>query len=291
MVIGVGILALHRSTLTASLHAVRGSSPIWLTVAFLLMTLTFCIAAAIYGVLSLHRLRYMQTLLVELAGAFVNRLLPAGLGGLGLNGVYLYRQGHSPEEATAVVSANNALGIVANVLLLVVMFVVRPSVVRTLLSRHQLRVSPVWVVALIVVACVILLVPRIRRPLWRLADNLRISLRRLHRSSLLKALGLAACLTSVYTLVLFCVAHSLGITLSILQLFAVFSFGTLVGTATPTPGGLVGTEAGLFTGLVVYGVTDATAGAVVLLFRLMTYWLPLLPGVIALLKVRSRQLV
>jgi uncharacterized protein (TIRG00374 family) len=65
----------------------------------------------------------------------------------------------------------------------------------------------------------------------------------------------------------------------------------LASTATPTPGGLVGAEAGLFAGFVAYGVSAPMAGAAVLLYRFVTYWLPLLPGVLALFLARRRRLV
>ena len=68
-------------------------------------------------------------------------------------------------------------------------------------------------------------------------------------------------------------------------------FGMLAGTATPTPGGLVGAEAGLFTGFTAYGVSVLDAGAAVLLFRLVTYWLPLFPGLLALLAGRKNGLI
>jgi len=41
------------------------------------------------------------------------RLLPSGIGSLGLNGVYLYKRKHTVAEATVVVSTNNLLGIVS----------------------------------------------------------------------------------------------------------------------------------------------------------------------------------
>jgi uncharacterized protein (TIRG00374 family) len=64
--------------------------------------------------------------------------------------------------------------------------------------------------------------------------------------------------------------------------FLVFTFGIALGTATPTPGGLGGIEAGLVAGLIIYHVDSATALATVLLYRLLSYWLPLLVGAAAL---------
>jgi uncharacterized protein (TIRG00374 family) len=98
-------------------------------------------------------------------------------------------------------------------------------------------------------------------------------------------------LTITYTAVLLMTARSVGINLSQLQIFVIFSLGMLFSTATPTPGGLVGAEAGLFAGFVAYGVSAPNATAAVILFRLVSYWLPLLPGAGALFVARQRKLV
>lgn len=286
----VYLLVAHWTSLRASLRIAHSAHLGWLMIALGLVILTFLIAAAIYVVLALKPLRYRQTLTVELAAAFANRLLPAGLGSLGLHGVYLYRRQHSAAQATAVVSINNLLGITAHMSLLVVLLIVRPQVFSRLFHYYH---GLDWRVAglVLIVGIAVLSVPKVRRRLTRFGANLASSMRLLHPHDVLTAFCLALTLTATYTLVLTTVARALSTELNILQVFVVFSLGMLVGTATPTPGGLVGTEAGLYTGLVGYGVADARAGAIVVLYRLLTYWLPLLPGCVALLLARHRHLV
>ena len=85
LVLGAGyVLTRNWNTVAQSLQVARGASISWLVVSVVLMAVTFAIAAGIYGVLALHQLRYGRTVLVEVATAFVNRLLPSGIGGLGL---------------------------------------------------------------------------------------------------------------------------------------------------------------------------------------------------------------
>jgi undecaprenyl-diphosphatase len=62
----------------------------------------------------------------------------------------------------------------------------------------------------------------------------------------------------------------------------VYLAGAAVANAAPTPGGVGATEAALIAGYTVVGVDPSTAFAAVLLFRLMTFWLPILPGWLAL---------
>jgi uncharacterized membrane protein YbhN (UPF0104 family) len=54
--------------------------------------------------------------------------------------------------------------------------------------------------------------------------------------------------------------------------------GAAVATAAPTPGGLGAVEATLLGGLVAAGLSNAVALPAVFLFRLCTFWLPVLPG-------------
>jgi uncharacterized protein (TIRG00374 family) len=51
-----------------------------------------------------------------------------------------------------------------------------------------------------------------------------------------------------------------------------------VSSAAPTPGGIGAVEATLIAGLTSAGMPGTTAIAAVILFRLATFWIPLLPG-------------
>jgi len=108
-------------TIHVGLQVLAGAPIRLLLAALLLLLLTFLLAALSYKLLALHTLSFRQLILVELAAAAVNRLLPAGLGGLGLNGWNLLRHKHSGAQATAVISTNNLLGIGMHILALCAM--------------------------------------------------------------------------------------------------------------------------------------------------------------------------
>jgi undecaprenyl-diphosphatase len=105
---------------------------------------------------------------------------------------------------------------------------------------------------------------------------------------LYKALGVSMLLSIVYTLSLLAVSQSLHITLSLSEIFIVYSISLVTGTLTPTPGGLIGVEAGLVVGFTAYGVDNDLALAAALLYRLITYWLPIIPGFFAFRAVQKR---
>lgn len=66
------------------------------------------------------------------------------------------------------------------------------------------------------------------------------------------------------------------------QAFFVGMFGNLL----PMPGGVGGVEGGMIAALAGFGVDAGQAVVAVLLFRAVTFWLPMIPGVIAYFRLR-----
>jgi uncharacterized protein (TIRG00374 family) len=58
----------------------------------------------------------------------------------------------------------------------------------------------------------------------------------------------------------------------------VYLGASIIAAAAPTPGGLGAMEAALVAGLSSVGLASGVAVAAVLSYRLVTYWLPILPG-------------
>jgi undecaprenyl-diphosphatase len=70
--------------------------------------------------------------------------------------------------------------------------------------------------------------------------------------------------------------------LSFAQVGFAYLAGSAIAVAAPTPGGLGATEAALLAGLSVLGLPNEVGLPSVFLFRLATFWLPILPGWLAL---------
>ena len=66
--------------------------------------------------------------------------------------------------------------------------------------------------------------------------------------------------------------------LPILEVTAVYLGSAAIASAAPTPGGLGAMEAALVAGLTGLGAPSGPAIAGVLGYRLVTFWLPILPG-------------
>src|SRR5206468_3706658 len=117
------------SGLKNSWHAIDSANLALIFIALCCIALSYVAAAITYVLLTPRKLRLGPTIMIQIAGGLANRLLPAGLGGLGLNGLYIHRRGYSAVTSAAIVATNNLLGFVGNLILVVVavMFASLPS--------------------------------------------------------------------------------------------------------------------------------------------------------------------
>lgn len=265
--------------------------PIYLLAIIGFTALTYVAAATTYCLLAVRKLHYGRTVVVQVASMFVNRLLPAGIGGIGTNYAYLRRNKHSGVQAASVVTVNNTLGFVGHTMLVIVLLLLVPARLTSLhLPRVDLRVvgGVAAVVAIIMIG--ILLARHIHERLFRAVRDFfrQIAVYRRHELRLSAALLTSLVLTFANVLGFWMSVLGVHGQIGLTPVLLVFSLGVAVGTLTPTPGGLGGVEAGLVAGLVAYHLSAAQALAAVLAYRLISYWLALAIGGVALAVSRWR---
>ncbi len=235
--------------------------------------------AMVYTLLATKPIPYLPMVLVQVASSFTNRLLPAGTGAMATCAAFLIKHRHTPAQAGSVAALNNLLGFVGNVLLLTIV----AAVSDTPLGIHALSAIPSWIgLAALALAAAVLIAAlwwaAARRVLREVLHEAR---RMLHRPGhLLIALASSVLLTICFGLALELSAQALGVHLSLFHALYIVTAGVAAGAVTPVPGGLGGVEAGMVAALLSVGVAASPALAVVLLYRLVSYWLPIVPGFI-----------
>ena len=100
--------------------------------------------------------------------------------------------------------------------------------------------------------------------------------------------GLAG-VSVVYAAALAASVRAAGGHLSLGDALVVYVAGAAVGALAPTPGGLGVLEAALIAGLSQRGIATGTAVAGVLTYRVVTYWLPVLPGLVSVAALGRRR--
>lgn len=276
----------------SSWQLLRHPDPLFTVLAIALTSCTYLAATGTYCFLAFKSLPFGRTLLVQLAAMFVNRLLPAGIGALGVNYLYLRQAKHTASQAVSVVGINNLLGVIGHgLVVLVAILTVSGSSLPILPMRTDdgLRHFVEALAVLLFALAILGLVLGRRKVVSAIKDvKAQLSDYRHRPSSLAGALCTSVILTSCNVLTLLCCAHALGLSLPFVTVLLVFTFGVSAGAAVPTPGGLGGFEAGLAAGFVAYGISPSLALAAALLYRLISYWLPLLAGMLAFIVCQKR---
>lgn len=281
--------------LTAGMRAIAYAKPGWLVLAMLAIVLTHMAAALTYVFLAKHPLKFWTTLAIQIAASFTNRLLPSGLGGISLYVYYLIKKDHTPPEATSVTVMNSLVSIAAHLMLLLAALYIGHESLTSVAKGRTLSLPIMVLLAALIITAVIVLARRqsVRQRLTDFVKHTWHDILDYHHQPLrlLLALLAAGSITASYVMAFYACAHAMGLPLGLAQAFLIYTLGILIGAAALTPGGLGGLEAGLVAGLVAFGYNTASAFAVVIIYRLITFWLPIMPGYLAFWLLRRHKTI
>ena len=276
-----GYLLLGQLGRVSLLSTLRAADWRWAALALVLSGVTYLGAAWSLSGYVPGRLRFGPLVLAQLAGSFVTLVTPAAVGGAALNIRYLQRRKIPAAVAAASVGLSQVVAFVLHLLLLVVFAAITGS------QAHSLQ-PPTWVyfviAGLILIVLTVVAIPPGRRLLRaRLAPVLGQVVPRLlavmqQPRKLAEGIGGALLLTAAYILCLDACIRALGSSVPLASTAVVYLTGAALGSAVPTPGGLGAVEAALSAALTAAGLPGATAVSAVLLFRTITFWLPIPVG-------------
>jgi undecaprenyl-diphosphatase len=285
--VAVNVLLLQVGQAHATFDALRRAQWGWLIAVAVIAALNYLMAAiALIGAAG-QRLALGRTWAVQLAVAFTNRLAPAGIAGMATNVRYLEATGTPRSAAIAAVTLDAAAGFVVHVVgIAAIVPLLRSGGARLHFSGPDLPDR--WPFLLAAIATLVgagvlrwgrtvrrHLAPHVRTAAGALANTMR-------QPSSAAALFLgSAGVTTGYALALAATCQAFGLRLGVTTIVAVYLAGAAIGSVAPVPGGLGALEAALAAGLVAAGAPTGPAIAAVLTYRLITYWLPALPGLVS----------
>ncbi len=234
-----------------------------------------------------ERLPAGPLLATSIGSSFASKLAPAGIGGMALNVRFLQKQGIGQTVAVSGVGLNTIAGLAGHVTLIGI-FLIWAG--RDAFGSLDLP-EPHWFLIGVGVAAGFLVVglaiPSVRSMMRRRLlpviseafDGVSTVVRRPGKVALL--LGGSILLTLSYLVTLYFSIAAFGGGLAFATVGAVFLVGSAIAQAAPTPGGLGALEAALIAGLVAAGLDNTVAVPAVFLYRLFTFWVPILPGWLA----------
>lgn len=271
---------------------VRSGSWGWAILAGLFSTLTYVAAtSALLGAIP-TRLSFGPALLAQIASSFANRVTPAKVGGVATNIRYFQRQGVPTAVGVTAVGLNAVAGIIMHITL-TLCFLLLASGADTA-NGIELPSTVTLVVALGAAVATIgaaFAVPPMRRLLdTHVVPQIKSgwqSMRTIAHdpARLVALLGGSAAITLFYLAAMAASLEAFGSTASLPATGLLFLTGSAVANAAPTPGGLGAAEAALIAAFSTVEDSQVVIPAV-FLYRLVTFWLPILPGWLALTYLR-----
>ncbi|CAK7281153.1 lysylphosphatidylglycerol synthase domain-containing protein [Streptomyces misionensis] len=260
----------------------------WVVAAVLFSALSYVAAAmALLGFVP-ERVPFPRTVAAQVAGSFVKIVAPAAVGGVALNTRFLQRAGVRPGLAVASVGASQLFGLGCHILMLLSFGYLTGTEKTPSLSPSRTVIAGLLTVAVLVLVVTSVpflrkfVVTRVRSLFAGVVPRMLDVLQRPQK--LITGIGGMLLLTACFVMCLDASVRAFGdgsASLSIASVAVVFLAGNALGSAAPTPGGVGAVEASLTLGLIAFGLPKEVAAPAVLLFRLLTLWLPVLPGWLA----------
>ncbi|GAA2650228.1 lysylphosphatidylglycerol synthase transmembrane domain-containing protein [Streptomyces vastus] len=258
----------------------------WVAAAVLFSALSYFAAAmSLLGFVP-ERVPFLRAVAAQVAGSFVKIVAPAAVGGVALNTRFLQRAGVRPGLAVASVGASQLFGLGSHILLLLAFGYLTGTEKTPSLSPSRTVIAGLLTVAVLVLVMTSIpflrkfVVTRVRSLFAGVVPRMLDVLQRPQK--LITGIGGMVLLTACFVMCLDASIRAFGgddmPTLSLASVAVVFLAGNALGSAAPTPGGVGAVEATLTVGLIAVGLPKEVAAPAVLLYRLLTLWLPVLPG-------------
>ncbi len=292
MGVAVYVLLPRVAQASSSLSSLSAPSWPWLLAVGACAAATYALAAVALARASGLSLPFRRTCVAQVAAAFTNRVVPAGLGAAATNVRYLEQNGLDRPSATTAVALTALSGFVVHATAtLAVVVLLRGGAI----PLHLPDLDATWrsLLALAVAGAVIgwlIWAPRARCALqrWAHASFRNIGAVLTQPGRLVALLACSAGVSACYIAALGAALLAFGVHAPLASVAVVYLTSSAVAAVAPTPGGVGPFEAAAVAGLGAVGVAAAPAVAAVITYRLITYWLPVAPGAAALRHLRRR---
>lgn len=279
------------SELKESIIALKDANLEWVIFGVIIYWLGLPILTWQYMVIAKKTLQFWLTFKVQVAGLFVSKLLPSSLGTLTLNTYYLTVKKHTMPQATSVMAVNAITSGIAYFILIIIALALSTDSLRSIVKDLNIPWTAVILVFFGVLLLIVILfkLPKTKKLIDKYTTGFMQNIKDYKNNKkgvilaiLLNAIGSATSLFALYAS-----AHAVGLDITLPQAFMVYTFGNVAAGLVPTPGGLGAAEAGLYGALVLMGYDTGPSFSAVLIYRLISFWIPAIPGYIAFWNLRK----
>ncbi len=272
------------STVPTFLAELRTANYWWGLFGLAISALKYVGAAAALWACADGLVSFRNLTLMQVANTFAATTTPAGVGGLALSARFLQKGGLGALRAATAVALQQSVQVVTHITLLILFSAFAGASAN--LTKFVPSATIFYAVggAIVIVVAAFVIVPKLRKFLTgTVAPRVREVLNDLRelasepRRLILIVLGCAAT-TLGGAVALWACIEAFGGNASFVTVTVVTMIGGSLASAAPTPGGVGAVEAALIGGLAAFGVPAGIAVPSVLLYRVLTCWLPVFVG-------------
>lgn len=265
----------------------------WIVLGFAAVQVSFVCQAAVLQAFAVRPLPWGVAILGQYAAAASKVVAPAASGVLGLNARLLTQNGATLASSVATVGATQVAQMGITVVLICIGLPLA-GVVPTFTMPHG---AHYWTVGAIVLALVggVLFYRQYRRTkkvrafFRQLGSALRLVSRMCRQPArLLLSVGGSVLLTGVLAVCMWSTAEAVGGSPEFVTAAVVMMVGAMLGAFVPTPGGVGGVEGAMIALYFSAGENYEIAVQAVLLFRILSFWIPAGLGLLAGVYLRRR---
>ncbi|MFD5073698.1 YbhN family protein [Streptomyces sp. NPDC058371] len=277
----------HRSVLEEGFGQLRGAEWPWLVAAAAATCLTWVAAAFTRQGAVVERLPARRLLATQFAAGAANHLLPSGLGAGAVNLRFMTVCGVPLARSSAALALYLLAESITRVGLLLALLITFPGALHVGPLVPSGAAGPLALAAgagLCAAVAALLLVRRLRTAVWSFLRTALGEARSVHTrpARALALWGGSLAFPALQAAGLAAVGRALGLPVPPAHIVVAYLAATVAVALVPVPGGIGSVEAALIVTLVAAGAPVAPATAVVLGYRIITVWLPLLPGALTL---------
>ncbi|HME80189.1 MAG TPA: lysylphosphatidylglycerol synthase transmembrane domain-containing protein [Mycobacterium sp.] len=285
------------SSAPSFLSAIRTAHWRWVLLGVAVSALTYIGAATALWACADRLVSFRNLVLLQFAYTFAATTTPAGVGGLALSTRFLQKSGLSTVRATAAVAMQQAVQVITHVVLLIIFSAAAGASAD--LSHFVPSKTVLYLVAGLALGLVgaFLFVPVLRE--W-LQTTVRPRLKgvmgdlaKLAREPQRLALIVLGCATTTLgnAGALWASVQAFGGGATFIAVTIVTMVGGTLASLAPTPGGVGAVEAALIGGLAAFGLPAAVGVPAVLLYRVITCWVPVLIGWPVMRSMTQKQMI
>lgn len=266
----------------------------WIVLGNVLFYLTIPLYAIQLFVLSKIKLNYWITFKVQMSVLFINKILPSSISSFVVNSFYLEEKGLKASQIASVISMKALTSSIPFTLLFIFAFIIGINQFNFSSSSFSkdIDLSKIFLILISFILLFLFLIYRSSK-LKKIILKSFLSFWEQFKSykekpiNILIAGGTGFLAPLIGITVLLLSAKSVGIEISFVQSFLIYTLSTTLANAVPVPGGIGAAEAGLFAGFTFLGFSPAESMAAAVIYRLITFWIPFIPGFYFFLNLRK----